>query len=248
MIQPIWSLLGHVSHEEVARRYGLTMPTTEDRDVGARLRSAPPGDGSTVAVPSELDCYRVVHARTLRQVTPLLLDICALEGIELDDLSLRLRPWGEWRRWLCGSTPHGNRRKASYFAGPATAVATEFLYGGLILRRWNAVGGALGIRVSPHGLEVGAQLGSAHVRTLGGVADLTLGFELPETLKDGLSGRPVDDLVDHELFADRGYVVERVVDYLSLLTASGLVTRLVLRTGMAPWSPPWADRDAESEA
>ncbi len=248
MNSSILSLLGHVSHQEIARRYGWAIPTTEDRDVGARLRSAVPGDGSIVAVPSALDHYRAFHARTLRQVTPLLVDVCALEGLDLDELSLRLRPQGEWRRWLCGSTPHGNRRKASYSAGPVAVVATEFLYGGLILRRWNAVGGALGIRVSPQGLEIGAQLGSAHVRTLGGVADLTLGIELPETLKDALSGRPVDDLVDHGLFAARGYVVERVVDHPSPRAASGLVTRLVLRTGMVPWSPPWIDPDAESEA
>lgn len=53
-----------------------------------------------------LAVYRAYVGEVVGTASPLLLRVCDLEGVDLDVLTLKLRPGLVWEQWLCGVRPY----------------------------------------------------------------------------------------------------------------------------------------------
>lgn len=191
----------------------------------------------------ELAVFRAHHA-SVRGASPLALDLLAHAGIDPDQATWALRPRGAAPGWLCGPVD-GRAGRAG--ARPTTwpdidrEAQDRFLHGGLVLRERVAPAGALGIRLSPGGLEVAARLGRAWLRTWRGVATLASAVSLPETVLAALPGRRLDHVFDHPALRGRGYVVERVARRSPLWLEGGSGWSILFDAAPLAWRPRWAE-------
>lgn len=194
----------------------------------------------------ELALYRAHHALHVASASPLALDLLTHWGLSPDALAWRLRPSGDWRRWVCGPRPIRAIHFAHRRKGRAGLPADEghdrcgFLHGGLVVREWSDPAGAVGIRLSPAGLEIGARLGPVHLRTAGGVATLTTGMAVPETLKAACVGRPIEAVFDHPVLRGRGYVIADQFDRTPTAEDPREAWRIEFAAAPVPWRVPWA--------
>ncbi len=82
-----------------------------------------------------------------------------------------------------------------------------------------------------------------HLRTIEGVATLTVDADVPMTLRTGAVGLRVDEIFDHPVLNGRGYVIERSEDYRGNLLHKGSPWpwRVTFRAEPVPWRVPWAE-------
>lgn len=213
----------------------LAVEARFDLDAASRLSDS---GGKRLAV------YRAFHARTVRAASPLALDLLRHLGLDPDGVCGALGPDGRWDPWLCGPRPMLARRFAHRWKGRTAPEPDEghdraaFLNCGVRLRGHEDRNGALGIRLSPAGLEVAASLGPVRVRTLGGMAFLTTGAEIPTTVRLASVGLELDEIFDHPCFVDRGYAIISQQDFP---VRFGSLSRwaVVASTGRVPWLVPW---------
>jgi hypothetical protein len=198
----------------------------------------------------ELAIFRAHHARTCTTASPLALGLLDHFGFEPEPLVARLRPNGDWRRWVCGPLPPP-ARSVVHPPWRSASVASEdghdretFLHGCKVARSWSDPAGALGVRLSSAGLEIGARLGVVHLRTFEGLAALTTAVPIPETIKLSCVGRPVETLFDHPVLRDRGYVIVDQFDRVPTTGDRRAAWRLVFRADPISWSVPWVVPDA----
>lgn len=192
----------------------------------------------------ELAVYRAHHAQTVVSASPLALDLLSHLRFDVDALMTGLRPRRDWRRWVCGVRPSGARHGVRWGEG-ASPVAEEderdlFLHGCLVVREWSDPVGAIGVRLSPAALEIGARVGPAHLRTIGGVATITTAMPIPGTIKVASLGRPVEQVFDHPVLRDRGYVVADQYDRVPTADDPREAWRIEFRAEPVRWQVPWA--------
>lgn len=194
----------------------------------------------------EAGIFRAVHARAVAGASPLALDLLAHWGLDPDGLVSRLRPRGDWRRWICGARPPEVPSSTRWSLGaPPDRAGREaerdaFLYGGLVVREWGDPEGAVGIRLSPAGLEVGARIGPVHLRTLGGVATATTALAIPAAIRAAAPGRAVEQIFDHPVLRGRGYLIRDQYDRVPTGDDPREAWRIEFAAEPVPWRVPWA--------
>lgn len=206
--------------------------------------------------PDEIEraIFRAHHARAVRTASPLALDAVEYAELRPDALVEALDPDGDWPTWVCGPRPLGaarhlqrSRRLAySGTAQPEQDRAT-FLHGGFVVRGWEDERGALGVRLSPAGLEVGVRLfgGLVRLRTDGDLAMLVTPVRFPDVVRAAVGGRPVEDVFDHPVLRGRGYVVSSARD-VACSDDAVPSWQLEFRAQRTPWRVPWAEADIGS--
>lgn len=187
---------------------------------------------------------------TVDRVSPLLLDLAAMEGISLvGAVSLMYPPqdW-PWRPLPSASTSLADRNRSSKgwpVARPRSDEAIfrrAFANPGVVVRDVAHPRGRFGIRPSGRVLGFTASIGPCVISSFGPLATLRLPEMLPETLMTAMPGRQLDQLVDHPAFRGRGYRVVRVTPDLG----DGLPV-LTFRTPLASLVTPWAVDDDTDE-
>lgn len=190
-----------------------------------------------------LAVYRAYLGAVIETASPLLFRACALNGLPVDELALRLRPGVAWEQWLCGVRPLDAwcRELVGQTNAPDPTPALrrewalqEWLHVGVIIRDPGRRLTMLGARVLDRGLELAASVGGHRLRTHGDEGSITLRLELPATLMAALPGVPLDRFIDHPLLAGAGCMVTAVDER----TMWGTRVRFGLRP--LPWRLPWA--------
>ncbi|WP_457309616.1 hypothetical protein [Sphingomonas sp. UYAg733] len=191
-----------------------------------------------------LEAFRAYVGVTVVAVSPLLLDASATEGIELDCLASQMRHDAEWRQWLGGPPPKMVRWPAG-FARPVRAelgVAASLRrlrYGHVFRELWHPRG-AFGMRVGGRCLEVAMRTDAYWLRSSSGRGVLTITGPVPETLRIAMTGRLLDDVLDHPVTRGRGYRIREARG------GDGGEVTLVFAARPVAWRLPWAREVAES--
>ena len=165
---------------------------------------------------------------------------------DADALVCDLRPRADWRRWVCGADPPVDGVFGRWSVGAAHPRPEDeheidlFLHGGVVVREWGDPAGALGIRLSPAGLEVGARIGPVHLRTIEGVATITTSMVIPETVRAAAVGLPVKAIFGHPVLDGRGYVISDQYDRLPTADDGHEAWRIEFRAEPYPWRVPLA--------
>ena len=177
------------------------------------------------------------------QVSPLLLDLAAMEQVDLAEATSLMHPPQDWpwrplaepanpamrqwqaRRWMFGQdAERGAGRFRRAFASP-----------GVVIRDADHPRGRLAIRPSGGVLAFTADIGACRLTACGPIAMFRIPEHLPETLVMAMPGRRLGQLVEHPLFRDRDCKVRSVMtdptDDLPVLT---------FRVPLVPFAMPWA--------
>ena len=192
------------------------------------------------------DEHARVHAVATTVASPLALSLLAHEGLDVDAVVSALRPRADWRRWVCGAAPPTDGLFGRWSFGAPSPRPEDvdeidaLLQGGLVLREWNDLAGALSLRVSPAGLEVGARLGGVHLRTIVGLATLTTGNAVPETVRSACVGMPVEAVFGHPVLEGRGHVVSAQYERVPTRVDPREAWRVEFRVEPVQWRVPWA--------
>ena len=166
-----------------------------------------------------------------------------MNGVDVARAVGSLRPDGRWTYWLCGLEAERAVAKWRSFGAPSRWLTDDerrlsFLHGGRVLRGWRNPSGALGLRLSRHGLDVAACVGPALLRTAGASAVVSSSLELPMILQAAMVGRPIENLFDHPAIRGRGYLVTGQTHEPSRPSDWALE----FHTGFVGWRVPWARR------
>lgn len=186
--------------------------------------------------------FRDYVGSTVRSVSPLVVSACRIEGLDLDAVVGSIRHDGAWRAWLGGPLRKGaDPWSAALDQHPLDrlrefSTLRRFQRCAAIVREEGEGGGALGFRLGASSVEIGMCTARMALTTSDGTASLTLLQPVPETIRLGIRGRLLDEVVDHPLFDGRGYRISRVV------TPPSRCTRLEFRADPLPWTLPWARR------
>jgi hypothetical protein len=167
---------------------------------------------------------------TVRSISPLLVDLAALEGVCLHDAYERILPSRDWP-WhppydLRPLIFRGSRQRSlwSGMVGSRHEMRFEraFASPGVVIRKINHPNGRFAIRPSGSVMGFTASLGPCLLSAFGSTAWLKLPASLPEILMAAIPGRVLSEVVEHPLFSSRAYKVRRVsvdpADGLPLLT------------------------------
>lgn len=199
-----------------------------------------------------LRLFRLHLQATVDRISPLLLDMAAMEQIDLDyALGLMLPPQDWPWRPLQADRPagfhHRQLRKGWAAAGSSARNSARFRRSfanpGLVIRDVDHPRGRFAIRPSGRAMGFTAGIGPCLLSAFGSTAMLKLSEALPETLVTAMPGRPLDQLVDHPAFTGRGYRVLRVEDDLG-----DHLPVLVFRAPLAAFAMPWSIPGAHHEA
>lgn len=159
------------------------------------------------------------HLRaTVDRVSPLLPELALMEGVTLADALGLIQPPEDWPWRPIHGAPFGlykltrwsKGRVASPARSEAARFARTFARPGLVLRAPGHPRGAFAIRPTGRVLGFVSALGPCLLAAFGPTAMLKLREPLPETLVTAMPGRQIGALVDHPLFAGRGWKVLRV--------------------------------------
>lgn len=190
--------------------------------------NAPTANASSVALQianflertelERLQLFRLHLQMTIRRVSPLLLDLAALERISLIDASALIYPPQDWPRrpffdlspipiwrvlqkkaWRQASDRREAMRFERMFANP-----------GVVIRKFDDPRGRFAIRPCRTVLGFTAGIGPCVLTAFGSTAVLKLADQLPETLMASMAGHTLGDVVDHSIFAGRDYTIRRV--------------------------------------
>lgn len=214
-------------------------------DAGRRLE-AEIGCAAALMAAVERRAWRDYHGETVCSASSLALAIFAHERLDLDAAVRALGPDGDEDAWLVGCRFGLRARKAWRTAGGAGRrldrfnERDRFLHARLVVRRRGDPAGALGVRFSAHGLEVGFGLGGVLVRTVTDQAVLQIEQAVPETVKTAIVGRPVGDLIDHPVLRDPALVVMGVDVEVVPYSLGPNAWTMTVRAPRLPWRAPWA--------
>jgi hypothetical protein len=243
-------LLGHSS--ATAQRYlasGTAAVDLSARGHADRRLHAALVEADRTARAARLAAYRHYHGTMVASASPLALALFAHEKLDLDHVARELRPDGDWPTWLVGAS--GGRVHRARYAGRKLRCnlcekddRDRLLHSGHVVRRWREPEGALGIRFSEHGLELGACVSGLHIRTLGDLVTMTTDQAVPETVKAALVGRRIGDVFEHPIMNDPAHVIVGVVNSPAEPKGEGGAWRLIVRVPRVSWRPPWARRSA----
>ena len=253
-------LLGH-SAPIVARYYARDphmpgrAPTARDHDhdrsgsaAERRLRDDLARAASNLAF-LEREAWRDYHGATVASAPSLALALFAHEGFDLDEVVCGLGPDGCSPEWLVGAgfAAHGRGSRWSGRKGAADVRFADererFLHSGRVLLRRPGLrrgGGALGVRLSRFGLEVGLRLDGLILRTLADEATVVVAEPVPETVRLAMLGRPLRDLVDHPALRDPALVVMDVDALAGRPLLRPEAWAMTVRVPRVPWRLPWA--------
>lgn len=182
-----------------------------------------------------LALFRRHVAASVVRVSPLALRACAMVGCDIDDVASRLTHELPWVDWLCGPTlPPILRKSATTMIADLRFHLDRFAHGGLIVRPPSPGRFGLGVRVYRRGLEMGAVLGEAWLRTHGTTGSLTIAGELPEIVAASIIGRDLAELASHPLIDGAGLRV------LGLGRAAGRGSVIMFRCPPVRWRAPWS--------
>lgn len=160
------------------------------------------------------------HLRsTVIEVSPLLLELAALEQIDLTAATALMAPPQHWPWRLSGDTPNLSKQlwlSHRLLLGATTEVSSgrfrrAFTNPGVIVRGINHPRGRFGIRPNCGTLAFVADLGPCRLSVFSSIALIKLPEPLPETLTIAMSGRRLGDLIDHPLFRERECIVGHVL-------------------------------------
>lgn len=165
-----------------------------------------------------LHLFRLHLHTSVRLVTPLLLDLAALEGISLTDALALLAPPQYWPwRPLYDRRPslmrHAQRRKNWLRAVGSRHewhFERTFANPGVVIRKIDHPHGRFAIRPCGPMLGFTAGLGPCLLSAFGSTAMLKLSEPLPQTFMAAMAGRKLDQVIDHPLFAGKKYVIRHV--------------------------------------
>lgn len=179
-----------------------------------------------------LALYRQHLQVSVTEVSPLLPLIAKAQQVDVRATMWRLKPPFGWpehdvRRREKGTLltigSHLRRDRSFSRFDPARTI---------VVRDRNDPIGILLLRVTDTAVELTMQIGDVTIRTDGGLLQLFLPFDLPETVKAAVLGRPVGFLVGHACFSDRRWLIRKVEPH-------GKCTRLAVQTGQIPFTMPW---------
>lgn len=239
-------LLGHAS-SRIAEFYIETRGVARrDRLVLATARRQLDGRMSLLhdLVDAErLEAFRDYAGAVVATVSPLLLGLCELAGLDVDELACSMRPHGEWRPWLCGRLPADAARRRKGRRNSLRVLSPDeldrcdldwFAHAGTVATDLAPGGVRFGCRVADRGLEMAAMLGEARLRTHGSTGWIKIGGELPATLVAAAPGRPLNDLVGHPVLDLHPCVVTHVdePDFWG--------TKVHFALEPVRWTMPWA--------
>lgn len=177
-----------------------------------------------------LRLFRLHLHATVRRVSPLLIDLCMMEGISIGSAVALIYPPEDWPwRPLYNVPPSLARltqQRKGWLGSPTRQDASRFerLFKnpGVIIRGVVHERGRFAIRPCGEVLGFTAAIGPCLLSAFGSTAMLKLPEMLPETLMAAMPGRQLDALVDHPAFRGRKYRVMRVMpdlnDGLPILT------------------------------
>lgn len=220
------------------------------RELAAECGFAPPpAAGDAGRQRALLELFRAHHAVNMRAASPFALELLAHAGFDPADAAWRLSPHAPWRPWLCGPRFPLARRRASRWIGtawPSLDMRREraaFLFGGCRLEHRRDGTKRLGVRFSPHGLQVGASFDGVEMRSDGGLVLISTTSFVPETLRTAAVGRPVGEVFDHPCLTGRNYVIVHQCDLIGSIGGHPAWT-IAARTGFVSWRPPWTWAEA----
>jgi len=180
----------------------------------------------------ELRVFRERLVTTVRFVSPVLVDLAALEGLTLDGVVKLLRPG---RAAAPGRLVRRSQLAwwhAAHYGHRPNDVDWRFGVNGRVLRHRHDPRGVLAVRAAGDTIDVAVGIGGACLETSGRTATLWLPEPLPAMVLSACVGMQLDAIADHPLFNGRGYVVTDVRD-------GGTRQALVIDTGVTPYRVPW---------
>lgn len=164
------------------------------------------------------DLFRLYLNANVTLVTPLLLDLAALEGIALSKALSHVRPPRGWpQRPLLhrASKPFRHNPKSLRPPGPswsaiqawaeARSFRRTFIQPGVIIRDFIDPKGRFGIRPVGGMLGFTADIGECLLTAFGPTAELRLNDSFAETIMTSMVGRTLDQVVEHPIFMGKGY-------------------------------------------
>lgn len=175
-----------------------------------------------------LRLFRLHLQTSIKQVSPLLLDLAELESIPLIKAAGLIYPPADWpgrpfldypptwrslqlRAWRHVWSRRAEAQFERMFASP-----------GVIIRKFHDPRGRFGIRPCRTVLGFATGLGPCVLTAFSSTAILKLAQRLPETFTASLRGRCLGDIVDHPLFTGRHYRIRSAtpdpVDDLTVIT------------------------------
>ena len=244
--EEIARLLGH-SPAGMMARYGERRGTdVVDRHVVATARRDLEGRMMAlhdVVSAKRLEAFRAYSGMVVATVSPLLLRICALAGLCLDELAYDMRPDAAWQPWVCGRRPFDGRQRQKGGKVSLRKLAPDelarcdldwFAHAGLVVVPPGDGPLPFGMRVLDRGLEVAAMLGDARLRTHGHTGSLTIVGELSATIAAALPGRRLGDVFANPALQGQPCLITQVDD-------PGLWgTPVTFAMEPSPWTMPWS--------
>lgn len=196
-----------------------------------------------VRTETERACLFREHLRsTVVQVSPLLLDLAAMEQIDVAAAMALMHPpqdW-PWRPLHEPTNPAMRHRQARrHMLGQdaerrAGRFRRAFANPGVVIRGVDHPRGRFAIRPVAGVLGFTANIGPCLLTAYGPVAMLRFPEPLPETLVMSMPGRTLGHIVDHPLFRDSNFRIRNVVtdpaDDLPVLS---------FRVPLVPFRMPW---------
>jgi hypothetical protein len=200
-----------------------------------------------------LRLYRLHLQATLGVISPVAFALALDGGFAIDQVARRLTvpkgwPWaggvpsqskGASARWMS----LGRLAVRSSVVGADLRLSARLRRDGVLMRDSHHPAGELGYVVFGDELEAIARLGDCMLHTRRGVCRLLLPASLPDTITTSLIGRPIGDMVEHPVLADRRYRILLIQDQRG--GGSSVVT---FATPMLPLELPWAADLAEAIA
>jgi hypothetical protein len=189
-----------------------------------------------------LSLFRLHLQAQVRRVSPLLLDLAAMEGVSLSGAVGLMYPPQDWPWRPLYDAPtmlvRQSQRVKGWLGSPGTKDSGRFRRAfanpGVVIRDVEHPRGRFGIRPAGEVMAFTAAIGPCLLSAFGASAMLKLPEPLPETLLMSMPGRQLDRLVEHPAFVDRSYRVIRVQPDLS----DGLPI-ITFRAPLIPFEMPW---------
>lgn len=155
--------------------------------------------------------YRAWLRANVTYASPLLLDLVALEGLDLDEVIGAMKPPPGWPTLPAHSARHSMALKLAIHLGPRRdrAFHRATVRGGVRFRSPDDPGGAFGFWPARDAFCVRRDFEPCSLVVIGADARLRLPSGIPDTLLCAAPGRRLDEIVDHPLFIGRGYRVRR---------------------------------------
>lgn len=178
---------------------------------------------------------------TVRNVSPLLLDLATLQGVRLAGAVGAMRPPQDWPWRPLDDVPPVRRSRWSHYqpnfgkGSAARRFERHFASPGVVIRGVGDPAGALAIRPVGKVLGFSAEVGACVLTAFASTAQLRLPAPLPETLAMAMPGCRLDRIVDHAIITGRDYTVRRVI----VDTHDGLPV-IAFSARLVPMAFPWA--------